>query len=79
MCSNVRMVERCQDLRFPLEAGEPIGIMGDRLWEDFDGDVAVQLRIARPIHFAHPAGAQERDDFIGADACASGEEHPVGF
>ena len=40
-----------------LEADHPIGIVRKRLWEDFDGDVAAELRIARAVDLAHAADA----------------------
>jgi hypothetical protein len=43
------MVERGQRLRFPGEAREPIGIAGEGVRQDFQRDVAVQLRIPRAI------------------------------
>jgi hypothetical protein len=35
---NVRMVDRRQHLRFALEPGEPFGVGGKQIREDFDGD-----------------------------------------
>ena len=45
--------------------------------EDLDRDIAVQLRVARPIHLAHAASADHREDFVGADAIAGLEAHAV--
>jgi hypothetical protein len=41
-------------------AADAIGT-GEVVADDLDGDVPIQLRVARPIDFAHPAGAQQRD------------------
>ena len=38
---DVRMVESRQDLRFSAEARETVGITGERVWQDFDRDLAV--------------------------------------
>ena len=63
--ADVGVVQRGQDLCLTLKAGEAFGIVGERLRQDFDRDVAVQLRIARPIHFSHPAGPQGGEDLYG--------------
>ena len=60
ICGDVRMVERREDLRFALEAREPIGIVANDVGQDLDRDVAFQLRVARAIHLAHAAGAERR-------------------
>ena len=55
------------DLRFALEAREPIGVGRERVGQDLDRDVAIQLRVARAIDLAHPAGAERRQDLVGAE------------
>ena len=70
---DVRMIERREDFRFALEAGEPLGIRRDRGRQDLDGDLALQLRVGRPIHLAHPACADLGGDFVGAEARAGSE------
>ena len=67
---DVGMVQRRQRLRFPGEPGEPVRVAGERIRQDFQRDIAIQLRIARPIHLAHAAFANEGSDFVGADAAA---------
>ena len=49
------------------EAREPIGVAGQRRGQHLDRDVAIQLRVARAIDLAHPAGADERGDFVGPE------------
>ena len=51
------------------------GIVSDGRRQDLQRDVAVQLRVVRPIHLAHPAAAEWRDDFVRADARARGKKH----
>ncbi len=65
---DVGVIERGQQLRFAAETGQAVGVVGDRAEQDFDRDVAVQLRIARPIHLAHPPGAEWGEDLIRAHA-----------
>ena len=71
--ADVRVIEGCEHFRFPLESCEAIGIVGERLRQDLDRDVASQLRIAGPIHFAHAARAEGRDDFVRTYANAGSE------
>ena len=60
-------------LGLTLEAREPIGVAMERLWQHLDGDVAVQLRIACPIHLTHASCAKCGDEFIRTEPCAGGE------
>ena len=69
-CSDVRMVQRGEDFRFALEARKPLGVTSDRRRQDLDRDLALQLRVGRPIHLAHAAGADRGGDFVGTEACA---------
>ena len=68
------MIQGCEDLGFPLESREAIGIIGERIRQDFDRDVAPQLRIAGPIHFTHGARADRPDDFVRTYATTGGED-----
>src|ERR1700719_2199976 len=47
--------------------------MRERLWQDLDRDVAIQLCIVRTKHLAHPAVADRRGDVVDAEACAWGK------
>src|SRR5262245_60868886 len=61
------MIERGQHLRLAPEPGKAIDVCGNRVRQDFDGDITGQRAIRRPIHFAHSAGAEQRDDLVRAD------------
>ena len=67
---DVRMVERGEDLRFALEPGEAIGIVGEGIRQHLHRDVAIELGVARAIHLAHAAFADLRGDLIRAKASA---------
>ena len=56
--ADVRMIQRGQQPRFALEAGEPLGIDREQARKDLDRDVAPELRVARAIDLAHAAGAK---------------------
>src|SRR5262249_17923057 len=61
---DVRMVQRREHLRFASESREPFRIEGERGGQDLDRDLALQLRVARAVHFAHPTRAERRDDLV---------------
>ena len=73
--TDVRMVQRREDLRLSSEASEPIVIRSSahspfcrrarrraRSWQDLECDVAAKSRVARAIDFAHAASADRLDD-----------------
>lgn len=72
---DVRMIQRREHLRLAPKSREPICIVHDRIGQHFDGDIAIQPRIARPIHFAHPARARQREDFVCAETSTRCERH----
>jgi hypothetical protein len=61
------MIERGEQLRFAFESRDARGVDGDACWKDLERDIAIQPRIARAIHLAHSAFAQQIDNLIGAD------------
>ena len=72
---DVRVRERGQRLRLPLEPREPLRIGGDHVREDFQCDLTLQPRVARPKDFAHASGPQRADDFVGTKAGTRGKGH----
>ena len=64
------MVQGRQRLRFARESREPVRVTGEYLREDFERDIAMELRVARAKDLTHPADADAGDDFIGTEACA---------
>jgi len=67
--ADVRMIQGGDGFGFALKARRELG------GGDFYSHVAIQPRIMRAIHLAHPARAERRDDFIGPESCAGGEWH----
>ena len=61
------MIQRRQHVRFALEAGQTFGIARERVGQDLERDVALQLGVARAIHLAHPARPERRENFIMPD------------
>ena len=60
------MIERRKELRFLLEAGQAVRIADKGRWQNFQRDLATELRVAGAIDFAHPAGAENSQDFVQA-------------
>src|SRR5580765_5596374 len=69
------MVERGEELGFAFEAGDAIGIDSEEFRQDLQRDIAIQLRVARAIDLAHPAGTQWGKDLVRAESCAGLERH----
>jgi hypothetical protein len=65
---DVRVIERCERLRFALESRQPLRIVCERFGEDLQRDVAIELRVPRAIHLAHTTRAERGDDFVGTEA-----------
>jgi hypothetical protein len=65
---DVRMIERAEDLGFPLKSRKSVRIARERVGQNFNRHLALQPRIARAIHLAHTACANERDDFVRAES-----------
>ena len=67
------MIERGEDLRFALEARQAIRVSCQRRREDLDSDLTLQRRVRGPIDFPHPTHAEQRGDFVDAEAGAGRE------
>jgi hypothetical protein len=73
------VIERREHLRLALESREPIAIGRHHCRQNFQGDVAAELGVARAVDFAHPAGADWRDDFVRTDPRSGLEGHRRGL
>ena len=71
------MVEAGEDLRLPLEPGEPIRVRCEGVGEDLQGDLAVELRVGGLPDLAHAAFAKESSDVVVADLGAGAEGHEL--
>jgi hypothetical protein len=72
---DVRVRERGDRQRLALEARQGVGIPGERLGQDLDRDVAVQLGVARAIDLAHSPDPQWREDFERGESGSCRECH----
>ena len=69
---DVRVIQRGEESSLPLEPRDPVRIGRERLGEDLDGNVAIEPRVPRPIHFPHAAGPERGVNLVRADAGAGG-------
>src|SRR6516165_9793532 len=72
---DVGMAQGSDALCLTLETGAAFRGASRRIREDLEGNVAFQSRIARPIHLAHAAGAERRQNLISAEPSACHEGH----
>ena len=73
------MIQRGQGLGFAREPRQAVGIVRERLGQDLDRDVTVQLGVARTEHLAHAAFADLGRDFVDAETSAGCERQVVGL
>jgi hypothetical protein len=67
---DVRVIERRERSGLALESREAIGIERRGWRADLERHVATELRVACAVHLAHAAGAQLREDLVGAEGPA---------
>ena len=68
---DVRMIERRERLGFarePREAREAIGVVGEQVRQDFERNLAIELRLTCPVHLAHATFADLGGDLIRTEA-----------
>ena len=70
---DLRMVQRREDLGFTGKSREAVGVVGDRVGQDFERDLATELRVARPIDLPHAAFADLGGDLVDAETGAGKE------
>ena len=70
---DVRMIERGEDFGLALEPRQPLSVLGHVGRQHLEGDLALQRRVLGPVDLAHAAGAQEGEDFVGAEPGAGGQ------
>ena len=65
---DVRMIQRGEGPCFTLEARATIRVVSEDRRQNLDGDLAVELDIARAMYLAHPACADQADDLVWPEA-----------
>ena len=76
--ADVGVVERRQQLGFALEPGEPVGVGGEVVGEDLDGDVALQLGVTGAVDLPHTPRAERFQDLVMTEGCTDHERPEVG-
>ena len=72
---DVRVVQAGKHLRFPLKPSEAIRISGERLGQDLERDLPVQLRVGGLIDLAHPALTDQGGHLVVAESRADFQRH----
>jgi hypothetical protein len=72
---DVRVAHRGQRLCLALKARDALLVLEELVWQDFDRNLASELRVLRPIDLSHPARAERREDLVQAETGARGERH----
>ena len=76
---DVGVIQRGEDFRFPLKPRHSFRISNEGLRQDLDGDIAIEPRVARPIHFTHPASPKGGENLVRTEARAIGQGHQSGM
>ena len=69
---DVWVIEAGGESRLSLEGFQILGVICDRLIDDFDGHDTVQHGIPSPVHRTLPAGGYPAKDFVSAYALEHG-------
>ncbi len=72
---DVGVVQDSGRARLLLEPAEPVRVVREGRGQHLDGHVAPEPRILRAIDLSHPARAERRNDFVGAEARTGRERH----
>ena len=74
--ADVWMIQRRECPGFALEPRHALGVGREQLGKNLDRDVAIELRVARPIDITHSARANGGEDFIWAEPGADAQHLP---
>jgi hypothetical protein len=72
------MIQSRGRARFPVESLQAVGRRGVVAGKNLDRHVSTQACVAGPIHFAHSAGIDQREDFIGPETYSGLQYHAQG-
>jgi hypothetical protein len=75
---DIRVRQHADGPRLLRKTSQPLRVESERLREDLDGDVAVDLWIVRAIHLSHATGTEGRDDLVSPEARAGTDHVPRG-
>ena len=72
---DIGMVERGKHPRLTLETKEAIGIAGEEVRQNLEGNVTAQSRIAGAIDLAHAPRTYQGDDLVLPESLSSRKSH----
>ena len=72
---DVRMIKAGQDLRFPLKPGETVRVFRERVREDLQRHLAVELRVGSLPHLSHAALANQGGHRVVPETGAGAQGH----
>ena len=75
--TDVRVIQRGEDPRLALEAGQALRVARELARQDLDRDLATEFDVARPVHFAHAARAEQRFEAISSKVPADHRQEIV--
>ncbi len=58
-----------------LEARQALGIVGEALRQDLEGDVPPEPIVVRPVDLSHPPGPDQVEDLVGSAAGSGSQAH----
>ncbi len=74
---DVRVVQGREQLCLSIESHEAFDVAREQLRQDLHGDVAIEPRVARAVHFPHTACAEQELNLVHAEAGAGREGHRI--
>ena len=72
------MIQRRQQLGLALEARQPLGIAGENVRQELEGDLAIQGGVVSQENLAHPSLPQVFDDSVVRNGLADLGHLPSG-
>ena len=74
---DIGMVQRGKGLGFARESRQTLGVVGKRVRQDLDCDVAIELRVTRPIDLAHASAPEQIGQLEDAETGAGSQGQTV--
>ena len=78
MDATIRVIQRGEQLRFPLEPLSPLFTFKELFRQDLDRDISREARVLRLVDLPHPSRADLAEDLVRAELRAGGERHRRG-
>ena len=72
---NMRVVQRCENLRFPTEPRHALDVAGESVWKGLESDMAIELRIAGTVDLTHATRTNRSFNFVRAKATSLRQGH----